>query len=864
MKKKWYKTNLAKVILIIIAHISAAAAVASFIWILNCPALRTEIFKGEMAKEYKDSSGFSEQMQIYAEHALKNITARDLFETDGSYAPDKLVDVETYYKEREPGSENAGKFSYRIGDLADWAQKMEDGGYDEERQEIVVCKKPDGGYYYYSMAEFDELVRNGGLQFVLTNGTEEISGEDVLSDMEAGYTASEEAAYWVHGKDGEVLYTDCWMYDGESYPELYPPQGAESVLAIANEEPAWNGKLDQAYEELYETIWEIGNEYESYTGESVYTMEEGDTNFTYLYADVETERIYTNKKDYESYGALGESIEKIKSTGSYVMTTPKLSDFKTNMHVDASMWKNMVKSCGPDADDFLFIAAVDTEYPIRDAFYTGNKLYEKYASSAREVGLFGLLAAVLFLACVIWLTVIAGRMDRDDRVHLNWFDRWKTELAAAAVAAGWFFLVAAVISIVSSGNVVGYTVFDVDGLLIAAQPDYVDNPVPYMIAGAALAAFTCGMFLVGFLSLARRMKAGTLWKNSILKVLWGYLKRICGFFKMIFGNMDSIWKIVLVAVGFVFLQFLYASSGGAGFFFFLMLLADGAVFVWLARQAVGKKRIIKGIEEIAGGNVDYQIPLDGLKGDQKKIADEINTIGGGLDAALAESMKSERLKTDLITNVSHDIKTPLTSIINYVELLKRENFEDPKIRRYIEVIEAKSQRLKTLTEDVVEASKISSGNISLEYMNLNLVEMIQPTSGEFEERCQARNLKEVLTLPEGEALIRADGRRTWRILENIYNNVAKYAMEGTRVYADLEVSEKEVSFSLKNISEQPLNIPADELTERFIRGDLSRSTEGSGLGLSIARTLAEMQGGGFQLYLDGDLFKVTITFPRVR
>lgn len=227
-------------------------------------------------------------------------------------------------------------------------------------------------------------------------------------------------------------------------------------------------------------------------------------------------------------------------------------------------------------------------------------------------------------------------------------------------------------------------------------------------------------------------------------------------------------------------------------------------------------------------------------------------------------MKNERLKTDLITNVSHDIKTPLTSIINYVDLLKRENFTDPKIRGYLDILEAKAQRLKTLTEDVVEASKVSSGNISLEYMDINLTEMIQQTSGEFEEKFRKRRLTEVLSIPKEPVIIRVDGRRMWRVLENIYNNAAKYAMEGTRIYADLSVSDQTVVFSLKNISEQPLNIRADELTERFIRGDVSRSTEGSGLGLSIAKSLTTMQGGTFDLYLDGDLFKVTITFPEVK
>ena len=196
-------------------------------------------------------------------------------------------------------------------------------------------------------------------------------------------------------------------------------------------------------------------------------------------------------------------------------------------------------------------------------------------------------------------------------------------------------------------------------------------------------------------------------------------------------------------------------------------------------------------------------------------------------------------------------------------LLKRENLEDPKAQNYLDILEEKAQRLKQLTEDVVEASKVSSGNITLECMDLNLSELILQTEGEFQEKFADRKLEGVLHLPEEPAMVHVDGRRMWRILENIYNNAAKYAMPGTRVYEDLSVNERQVIFSLKNVSEYPLNFSADELTERFIRGDVSRSTEGSGLGLSITKTLTTLQGGNFELYLDGDLFRVTITFPRV-
>ena len=242
------------------------------------------------------------------------------------------------------------------------------------------------------------------------------------------------------------------------------------------------------------------------------------------------------------------------------------------------------------------------------------------------------------------------------------------------------------------------------------------------------------------------------------------------------------------------------------------------------------------------------------------MADYINHIGEGLDAAVENSLKNERMKTELITNVSHDIKTPLTSIINYIDLLKRENPEDLKIRGYLEVLENKAQRLKVLTEDVVEASKASTGNITLEMTELNFVELINQVIGEFEEKFEERNLQMVVHFEEEEAIICADGRRLWRVLENVFGNVSKYAMENTRVYVDMNVNRPNVRLSLKNISAQPLNITADELTERFIRGDVSRNTEGSGLGLSIAKDLVQLQGGTFNLYLDGDLFKVTIEF----
>ncbi len=247
----------------------------------------------------------------------------------------------------------------------------------------------------------------------------------------------------------------------------------------------------------------------------------------------------------------------------------------------------------------------------------------------------------------------------------------------------------------------------------------------------------------------------------------------------------------------------------------------------------------------------------------------MNSIGEGIRVAVETSMKDERLKADLITNVSHDIKTPLTSIINYVDLIKRENIESEKVKGYVAVLDTKSQRLKQLTDDLVEASKISSGNIALHWETINLVELVNQTIGEFSEKFEQKGLIPVIQFSDSHIYIEADSRRIWRVMENLFNNIVKYAMENTRVYVDIsqfadESGMEYVEFSLKNISAQPLNIRADELTERFIRGDVARSTEGSGLGLSIAKNLTEAQKGTFEIVLDGDLFKVVLVFALFR
>lgn len=860
MKQRWYRTNITKAVLVLLAHIMVVVMTVSILWVSSYPALFAEVLSGNPAREYKDSKDFAERMRTYSTYAVSAIAAKELFETDGKYDPERQVDIKEYYDSGEfTGKEDSG-LVYRLGDVLAWYDERNDE--ESAAEQIIVCKRPDESYQYYLISEFYELLKNNELQFVDIDEEAGLTEENVLRDLEYGYGMPDSMFHGIQDSEGRLVYSDCWLYDGTAYLEKYKPEGAESLLSMVNEQPQWNGKLNEVYNMLNVTIDDLGQKYSSYQAYDE-TLAEGDTNLSYIYADKKNKKIYTNRKEYENYGNLKQNLEKLKASGKYAVIQPKLADFETNMDIDAESWRSGIKYTGPIQDDFIFAAAIDTDYPVQDAFYKENRLYEKYGSRIRGTIFWGSGALIIFLVCVLWLAVVAGRSSTDEELHLNWFDRWKTGLAAAAVIIMWGFGTlagAAFGGLVLPSNVVT----SVSEAGIVQYDTYLSGTFPHIIWYSVLALYTCCMFLIGFLSLVRRLKAREVWKNSVTR-------QACRFVYMLFKNINNIWRTVVIFGCFVLIEMflcILISSNIYGYvsscFCLFLLLVDVCAFIWLVCQSIGKYKIKKGIEHIAGGEVQYTISLDGLYGEQREIAAMINTIRDGLDAALAESMKSERLKTDLITNVSHDIKTPLTSIINYVELLKQENFEDPRIQRYIEVLEQKSQRLKTLTEDVVEASKVSSGNITLEYMDINFTEMLQQTSGEFEEKFKMRGLKEILSLPGEEAIIRADGRRTWRILENVYNNAAKYAMQGTRVYGDLTVTEQDVCFSLKNMSEQPLNISADELTERFIRGDISRSTEGSGLGLSIAKTLTEMQGGSFELYLDGDLFKVMIRFPRRR
>ncbi len=855
MKNKWYRSNLTKGILIAAEHVFVALIVAAVLCVASYPSYVEEMLKGRTSKDYEHSLALENSMMSCSEEALYGISAREMLETDGKLDLDKLVDIAEFYYDSTLSGENNSGLAYRLGDLLNWDVEWFYGyddymaGYDVNdfvSEATVVCEREDGTYQYYQYRDFEDLVQQEKLKvggFYRSDSTL----LEYISEL-----GMQNGVYLpIRDEDGKELFVNCWTYQAGTLKEEMKPVGAESILDIVNNNEQWNGHLSEAYNMLFHTTEALQEEYRIYL-EAESTFAEGETNFQFIYADKDTGKVYTNCKKYEGYENLNKSLEEIKDVGAFAIVGSTLGEFESNLdRADAASWEHRVDCVRPEGGNILFAAAVDTAYPIQDQFYTDSQMYSSCGALVRPLVVFGAIALVLFMAGLVWLTIIAGRNDVDDDLHLARLDHWKTEISAIVVTGVVLALLMGAFVIAKEGALANRYMY--------SQRDAYTEVVVFSAAAAAVcvAAFAC--FLTGYLSLVRRIKARTLWKDSLLR-------QFVVFVKCLFNHLRETWKTLVLFGSFVIINWilwtLFYNSSWA-IFLIILFFVEVAAAAWMFLYAVGKEKIKTGIQKIAEGDLEYKISTEKMIPSHKEIAEKINAIGGGLDAAVEKSMRSERMKTDLITNVSHDIKTPLTSIINYVDLLKKENFEDPKIQRYLEILEQKSQRLKILTEDVVEASKVSSGNISLECMKINFVEMIQQTSGEFEEKFKKRNLKEILTLPEQDVVIYVDGRRTWRVLENIYNNAAKYAMEGSRIYADLKIENDQAVFALKNISEQPLNISADELTERFIRGDISRSTEGSGLGLSIAKSLTKLQGGTFDIYLDGDLFKVTMKFPLI-
>ena len=450
------------------------------------------------------------------------------------------------------------------------------------------------------------------------------------------------------------------------------------------------------------------------------------------------------------------------------------------------------------------------------------------------------LTAALFIFCVS----AAGHKKDIEAIEGGFFTKWPLDILL--LLSG--FLIFILVCIPAWGGGFGLNTAD---LLICFFA---------LLAAAFIALLTLMDFAV-------RVKLGRWWENSLIYKALRLILRLCGgayrILKDSVGAIPLSWRTALVSsaalLAVIFLEY-YSTAMNSGFAFLILALVCLAVVGFLCRAAAGFKQLAEAAGRIAGGDFDNKLETAKLPREMKKLAECLNNIGDGMNAAVEQRTKSERLKAELITNVSHDIKTPLTSIINYTDLLKGEKLPK-KASEYVEVLDRQSARLKKLTDDLVEASKASTGNLAVSLESANLGELARQAAGEYAERFEKCGLAPVITEPEGGVCALADGRLLWRIFDNLLSNACKYSQENTRIYIDISRVGDAARATFKNVSKSELNINADELMERFVRGDSSRAGEGSGLGLNIAKSLAELQGGTLNLDIDGDLFKATLELP---
>jgi len=589
-----------------------------------------------------------------------------------------------------------------------------------------------------------------------------------------------------------------------------------------------------------------------------------------VYEDTESVYAVTTPDQVGVFDA--EDVTEAATNGSYYTTAMNMSVNLTYVTLDTvTISKNLDKEIRMNVDEYGGMYVYMKPADMKSISYFVLSYHEpgyNYITdlTGGETDLFGQYDIVfgtlysmryqvfaIFFACLavfavafVFLCCAAGYKKGQNELVQTWSNRVPLEIYAAVfVFAEMFFI----------------TMADEASREIASWGDaFWITCMVIMLLFAGLSLTAAGLEFI------TRIKLRIFWKNTlcywIISKLFGGVKQAAGF---VADHTSLMWKAVLiVGVNAVvdFFIFLIMMEEGA-FGLFLLVIKTVAVLLLTLSAVSQLKKLKEAGEHMAIGDLTYRVDTKGLLWDFKRHGENLNSVGEGLAIAVEERMKSERFKTELITNVSHDIKTPLTSIINYVDLIQKEEVNNEKIEEYLEVLERQSKRLKKLLEDLLEASKASAGTLQVGFETLEAGVFMVQTVGEFEEKTAAQDLELIIKKPEEPVYINADGRHFWRVIDNLMNNICKYAQPNTRVYINLEATKEEVYITFRNTSRYPLNITSEELMERFVRGDESRHTEGSGLGLSIAQSLMELMHGQFDLVVDGDLFKVILTFKRV-
>ena len=512
-----------------------------------------------------------------------------------------------------------------------------------------------------------------------------------------------------------------------------------------------------------------------------------------------------------------------------------------------------------DGENYQLLGTVEAticlaeEFTEQDSYFFVDRIISLIYALRYWVYGIGIAAAILVIAAFVFLMCASGRKNGLPTAQPGWGTNIPFDLLTGMTAFAGFLMIQVMVEVTYYGS-------------------YLEPVLAYVALGSALIVVALGWCM----SFATRIKLGSWWKNTIIfyamKIALVALRKIwscvCWFSRgtvSLCRGVPLVWKTALGLAAIALIEILVlAGAYGEEDVLIAFWFGKHLVIVPLVLYvALMLRKLQKGGKALASGDLGYQVDTKRMLWDFKRHGENLNSIGVGMTAAVEQRLKSERMKTELITNVSHDIKTPLTSIINYADLIEKEQCDNPAITEYAGVLHRQSERLKRLIDDLVEASKASTGNLEVLLAPCEVGVMLTQTVGEYEQKLQEKDLTLFTNQPEQPVKIMADGRRLWRVFDNLMNNVCKHAQRGTRVYLTLEEKNGQAIISFKNISKEPLNLSVDELMERFVQGDTSRKSEGNGLGLSIAKSLTELQNGSMELTTDGDLFKVVLRFPTI-
>ncbi len=847
--------------------------------------------------EFEDSVLFREIFQTAVADVTRLVVVKGQLETAGEFDSDKLIDV-TEYAGRKGTDRNCPVTAvYELEDLIKWDKYgVEYTNRAMSMSDFVNYFGPALSVENFALDEDGELVFVGFLDEAFAPEIKRNYSQGAIEEDQETVAQTEEKMEQLKTAVEEEmsLYTEEQLEDmafsyilGEIPPDIVDVS-REDDGSVTVYFPMLNGRYEtvdkekqitayagnwiqymQLQENIVNAIQGLSESYTMY--QNCNNLYQANSNLKYVVRLVTDEGITHTYTNHEQMEALPDNAitDYFSEYRRYFIYYPDSLEFTSNSgltEADIHGFLNAYDYAYPESTHIW--VGVDTAYAAPgDAFYSANALHQNIVPNINKfLVLIGFLA-VFWLMITIHLSVTAGVLYEENggySHYINGFDRiWTEVFTALAVALIYAARYGASHLITIANTVYENHTLNILGVTGAQTYEY----GTFAIYGGALSIGIC----VFWYSLVRRIKYGNLWNDSFVRWLLVSFHRAVNYvlrhhntavstllpynsFLLVnlFGvwwsirlwDNQRVWAIVLATVLIVF---------------------DGLVGVQLFRKNAEWMDIVDAIRRIRDGQVDLKLDTKTVHGANQEIADAVNNIGEGISKAVETSMKDEQMKTDLITNVSHDIKTPLTSIISYVDLLKRLEIQDEPAKSYIDVLDAKSQRLKQLTDDLVEASKLSSGNLEFEMERLNLTELINQAIGELADRLESKGLQVFFDGGSTPAYIYADSRRMWRVMENLFNNVYKYALENTRVYIDLVIEERQmknvVEVTIKNISERQMNIKADDLTERFIRGDASRTTEGTGLGLYITKNLVQAQNGEFSIRLDGDLFKAVMQFP---